>query len=178
MTALSYRLVLALLFGLAMQSFAGPAHAEFVKRQELGKEGVWTVAINYDKKGLAACTVTGAPSKQSGKYTRRGETYIQITHWYREQKFNEIRMLAGYRIAEESTVTLSVDDLTGFSLLPLGDSAWTSDDLDPIVVKTMMNGRRLVVSGLSAKRTKTTDVYNLTGLRAAVLRAGRACLRR
>ena len=157
------------------------AQAE-VEKKVLGVSGAWTIAVIYDDKGFWACTVTAEPEVQRGKYSRRGKTFIQITHWYRDQQFNVLRFVAGYPIKNPSNVTFSINgggkQGAKYQLIPHGSDAWTSDTLDAEVVKTMMEGDRLDVHSTSQRGTKTHDSYSLAGLRRAVLRAGRACLKR
>lgn len=121
------------------------------------------------------CYVYGVPGLSRGKYTKRGPTYLQVTHRVPQGTRDEVSLTAGYEFKPGSDVTFDIDGRK-FTLFTRGDGAWTRNAKeDAAVVAAMKAGKSLVVRGVSSHGTETTDTYSLTGFTAAHNAIGKAC---
>lgn len=123
--------------------------------------------------GEKVCYMASAPVSAEGAYTRRGDMFVQVTHWP-DQK-GVVRVIAGYPYRENSTVTVTVGE-ESFTLFTAGSDAWVADpDEERRLVEAMKRGAWLVVVGTSQRGTFTTDTYSLMGFTAAYDDIGKRC---
>jgi hypothetical protein len=149
--------------------FAVPAAAG-----KLGDFGAWSAHLLNEKSGRI-CYLYGEPKSSRGKYTKRGETYIQVTHRPAAKAKNEVGVTAGYTYRKDSEVEVRIDD-GRFVLFTDGDTAWAREKNDDnALVAAMRAGRTMVVRGTSSRATVTIDTYSLTGFTAAHAAIGKAC---
>lgn len=121
------------------------------------------------------CYLHGAPGKSAGKYTKRGDTYLQVTHRTKPKTRNEVSVTAGYSYKKGSQTTVTIDGKK-FVLFTQGDTAWAGDENpDALLVAAMRAGRVMVVRGTSSRGTATTDSYSLAGFTAAHKAISKAC---
>ncbi len=159
-------LVLTVVAGLG----ADPAQAV---QNQLGKYGVW-FAYMQGKGKAKTCFLHGSPGKMRGKYAKRGEVFIQITHRPPKAQ-NEVSITAGYPFEKDSDVDIDIDG-KAFELFTDKDSAWSRDAKgDLALVRAMRSGTVMVVKGTSSRGTKTTDTYFLKGFTAAHNLITKAC---
>ena len=161
----------------ALPLFAGLMFPQltFAAPKTLHKGENWISSVLQTKKGKI-CFVHGEPRKSSGKYKRRGRTYLQVTHRPKEKIFDELSITAGYPYRKESEVTAEIDGQKR-KLFTSGGSAWSySAKEDLALVKAMRGGRQLVIRGVSARGTVTTDRYSLIGFTTAYIAAKNACV--
>ena len=148
--------------------------AEAAGPKELGTFKGWTAILLVEKKAKI-CYLHGVPQKSAGRYRKRGDTYLQVTHRTRSRIRNEVSVTAGYRYKNGSRVTLTVDGRK-FVLFTQADTAWSGDaKSDNRLVAAMRAGRSMVVRGTSSRGTLTTDSYSLLGFTAAHRTISRAC---
>lgn len=134
----------------------------------------WSAHLFAEKSGKV-CYLHGVPSKSAGKYTKRGEIYLQVTHRTRPKTKNEVSITAGYAHKKNSEVKATIDGKT-FVLFTDGDTAWAGDEKsDASMVAAMRAGRAMVVRGVSARGTATADTYSLAGFTAAHRAISKAC---
>ena len=137
--------------------------------------GDW-LAYAQKENGNQACIMSGEPSKSAGKYTKRGQVYLIISHRPSEQRYNEISFQAGYTLKKNSTVLAIIDGKNKFSLQSNKGHAWTIDaDTDAAMIKALRSGTTLVIKGVSSRGTATTDTFSLKGFTAAVKSINKTC---
>jgi len=140
----------------------------------LSKHGDWE-AFTGRESGKLVCYMGAVPTKSRGKYTKRGQTFLLITHRPAEQSKNVISLQAGYTFKKTSEVELAIGE-TSFKLFTDEQWAFAADTAtDNELVKSMIGGAALVVRGLSSRGTQTTDTYSLKGFTAAYKAIGKAC---
>lgn len=161
---------IALLLPLLALAAAFPAQAEL-----LSEHKTWA-AYREGTKASRYCFVTAQPTKDVGKYTKRGDIFAVITHHPSEKRVNEFHIQAGYTFQKGSAATARIDGKKAFKLYTDGDNAWTYDkESDAAVVRAMKGGATMVVKGTSSRGTATTDTYSLSGFTAAWKAAAKAC---
>lgn len=149
----------------------GPVAA---KTKIIGTYESWTASMFSDGKGKV-CYLHSNPVKSAGKYKKRGDTYIQVTHRTKEKIRDEVSVTAGYTYRKDSSVTAEIDGQKR-TLFTAGGTAWSDDaKADRALVKAMRAGRELVIKGTSGRGTLTVDRYSLKGFTAAHNAINKAC---
>lgn len=165
-------MVVGMVIGIAvLTSFPTDAVAA---RQTLGQFGLWW-AFSLTEGKRTACYLYAEPTKQQEKDKSRDRTFVQITHRPAEKVHGEVSFTAGYTYKKGAAVIATVD--TGkHTLFSDGDTAWSRDGAgDAALVKAMIKGRTLVLTGTSSRGTKTTDIYALAGFTKAYGAISKAC---
>lgn len=142
--------------------------------ENLGLFKSWSAHLLVEKK-TKICYLHGVPDKMAGKYKKRGDVYVQVTHRTRPETRNEISITAGYTYKQGSQATLTIDGRK-FVLFTHADTAWaTEENPDDKLVAAMRAGSAMVVNGMSSRGTLTTDSYSLSGFTAAHKAINKAC---
>ena len=142
-------------------------------QKAIDKFGDWTAF--YDGSGKKrSCYIASLPQKQSGKYKSRGATGITITHRMQQNTKNIIEIRAGYTYRKDSEVEIKIDGKP-FLLFTNSDSAWAYDKEDSKIVRSMVRGKSMIVTGFSSRGTKTVDTYSLLGFTQAHRSIGKSC---
>ncbi len=144
------------------------------KTKVLGTFQDWK-AFSYEERGQKVCYISSQPKKILPKGKARGDAYILITHRPSEKTFGVVSITAGYTYMKGSEVKVKIDRKT-FSLFTDGDTAWARDESsDKELSGAIKGGKSLVVKGTSARGTKTTDNYSLSGAGPAYTAINEAC---
>ena len=160
-----------LAFALAFFLFV-PAMAQDAKL--LGAFGDWEAYREFDG-GKPVCYMGAQPKKARGKYKKRGETYVLITHRPAENSFGVLSLRAGYIFKKETEVTVTIGK-DSFRLFTDAGHAFARDKkTDAALIKAMIRGAGMVIRGTSSRGTKTTDTYSLKGVSAAWKAINKAC---
>lgn len=155
---------------IALLALPGGPRAE----QFIGEFGDWTAYTEGTGK-KKSCYIASLPKKKEGKYRKRDNTYLLLTHWPALKEFNVVELRAGYAYKSDSEVRLTID-ANAFSLFTAGGTAWARDPAtDKKLAGAMIKGARLVARGISSRGTRTKDTYSLTGFTAAYKAIGKAC---
>ena len=147
-----------------------------------GTVGATVVAQNGDWEGYSeteagqqVCYMGSEPRKAEGKYKKRGQTYMLVTHRPSEKSANVVSIASGYTYKKGSEITASIGKKK-FILHPDGGNAFTADSkADNDLVKAMINGSTMIIRGISSRGTKTTDTYSLKGFTATIKAITKAC---
>ena len=133
----------------------------------LGEYGDW-LAYSYKENGNPVCYMASTPKKDEGKYTKRGDIYVVITHRPKDKSYNVVNFVAGYEYKSGSPVTVKIGSRAFNKMFTDGDKAWAIDSVaDKELVEAMKKGDRMIVDGVSSKGTQTKDTYSLRGFSAA-----------
>lgn len=130
-----------------------------------GENGDWK-AYTFKKGDATVCYMASAPKKSVGEYSKRDPAFVLVTNDPTSGGRGEVSFVAGYAYKESSTVSVAIGGRT-FDLFTAADKAWTQgpeDDRD--MVQAMVSGSDMVVKGVSARGTETTDTYSLIGFTA------------
>ncbi len=141
---------------------------------KLGSYKDWD-AFTAKEKGELVCYMGAVPKKSHGKYSVRGETFLLITHRPKEKSINVVSLRAGYTYKKPSAVEIKIGGST-FKLFTTKEWAFAKNDsIDEALVKAMVRGASLTVTGTSSRGTLTTDTYSLNGFTAAYKAISKAC---
>lgn len=140
----------------------------------LGEYGDWGAFQEFDGKNLI-CYLGAQPIKSRGKYKKRGETYLLITHRPVEKIYSVVSFRAGYSFLKDSELKITIGE-KNFSFFTDGGHAFAHDKkTDFALIQSMIRGTTMIVKGTSSRGTKTTDTYSLKGVSASWKAINRAC---
>ena len=143
--------------------------------ENLGTFGEWT-AYTYNDGTGKICYIASQPTKSSGKYTKRDDVFLMITHRPAEKAFNVVNVVAGYTYQKGSVPTMTVDKKKAVSLIVHQDSAWAKDaKTDKTLVEQMKAGSQGILKGKSKRGTLTTDTFSFKGFSKAYSKINEAC---
>ena len=167
--------VLAVLILLVMVTGAR-SEADLGLETQLGSYGDW-VARTLKDGGKTICYIGSKPHKEQGKYKKRDDTYVLITHRPADDppSTKVLSVNAGYPYKNGSDVKITIGK-QAFKLFTDGGHAFAKDSkTDNKLVKAMIRGTTMVVRGTSSRGTLTTDTYSLEGFTAAYKAINEAC---
>ena len=156
-----------LAFCLTTASVAAPAG-------ELGQFDFWS-AQSFEVNGELVCSMWSQPQVDEGKYTRRGDIFVWITHRPKRGTTNRVSFEMGYPVKAGLELKVKVDAET-YELFTADSTAWNLEKVtDGKMVRAMRAGKEMEVKGVSKRGTTTRDVYSLKGFTAALKAIGKAC---
>ena len=164
------RLIFISILALALITSERPGNAQtFIKT--IDNWSAFGASPRKDK----VCYIASAPIKEKGKYTRRDDTYVLVSHRPKEKKRDIFELRAGYRYKKNSKVVIDIDDQK-FELFTSRGTAWAkTSKIDKAITRAMKRGRKMTVTGTSSRGTKTIDTYSLKGFTAAYNTIGVTC---
>jgi len=113
------------------------------------------------------CYIASEPTKETGNYKRRDDTFVLVTQRPAENKLDVFELRAGYQYKKDSTVIIDIDGQK-FKLFTFKNTAWAkTSKADHTLARAMIRGRVMTVTGTSSRGTKTFDTYSLKGFTAA-----------
>ena len=155
---------------LAFSAYAGAP-------QLIGEYDDWSAYIYKEGKN-SVCYMASTPQKSEGKYTRRGDVYLVITHRPSDKSFDVVNFVAGYAYKNDAKVIVKIGKDTISDFFVENDKAWTMNaNVDKKLVEAMKKGERLIIDGTSTKGTTTKDTYSLRGFSSAYRAISTKCRR-
>ena len=157
---------------LGVLSYVGTAIASAPK--VIGEYGDW-IAYYYRDGAGPVCYIASTPKKDEGKYGKRGDIYVVVTHRPNEKSFDVVNINAGYTYKNSTDAELKIGAKT-FNMFTNGDKAWaTNEKVDKEIVNAMKRGNRMIVNGISSRGTRTKDTYSLNGFSSAYKAISNKC---
>ena len=155
---------------LAFSAYAGAP-------QLIGEYDDWSAYIYKEGKN-SVCYMASTPQKSEGKYTRRGDVYLVITHRPADKSCDVVNFVAGYAYKNDAKVIVKIGKDTISDFFVENDKAWTMNaNVDKKLVEAMKKGERLIIDGTSTKGTTTKDTYSLKGFSSAYRAISTKCRR-
>ena len=152
-----------------------PCVVEAANIETLGVFDNWS-AYSYKDETDHVCYMASAPVKSEGKYTRRDDVFLIVTHRPKAKSFNVVNAAAGYTYKSTSKPQITIDKNKAIELKRYEDRAWAKNpEADEQLVAEMKKGRMAVLVGTSARGTKTTDTFHLKGFSKAYEAISQAC---
>lgn len=132
----------------------------------IGTYSDWSAYV-FTENGQKVCYMASQPKKAEGNYTRRGDIFAIVTHRPAENTKNVFSYVTGYSYKDGSNVQVTVNGQK-FELFTQDETAWAPDpQTDNAIAGSIRKGSKLIVSGVSARDTKTKDTFSLRGSSAA-----------
>ena len=165
------RYCIAFIFFMALPCLA----AQNPNLKNLGTFGDWT-AYAYSGENGKICYIASQPTKSSGKYSKRDDVFLMVTHRPAEKAYNVINTVAGYTYKKDSKPTLTIDNKKAITLVSHEDTAWAKDaKTDNQLVEQMKAGSLGTLKGTSKRGTLTTDTFSFKGFSKAYDKINEAC---
>jgi len=144
--------------------------------QLLGQFGDWG-AYAATPGGRKVCFALAKPSStQTSPPNRpRNPTYFFVTTRPAENVRNEVSTLVGYPLKPNSDATAEVGG-NSFVMYTQNDGAWIKNVAEEArMIEAMRKSPDMVIKGISARGTQSTDTYSLKGLSQALDRMAQDC---
>jgi hypothetical protein len=147
-----------------------------VKPTLLGQYGDWG-AYTASPGGKKVCFAIAKPStsETTPPNRPRNPSYMFISTRPADKVSNEVSIIIGYPFKPSSDATVAVG-ATSFDLYTQQDGAWIKNAAEEAhLIEAMRAGQNAVVKGMSAKGTRSSDIFSLKGLAQALDRSGQDC---
>ncbi|MCB1563451.1 MAG: hypothetical protein KDJ75_07750 [Alphaproteobacteria bacterium] len=156
MSALSkFTLIFCFLAFLPLQAHAGEPRL-------MGRYGDWEAYV-FSENGNKVCYMATQPKKREGNYTKRGESFLLITHRPAEGARNVFSYITGYTYKPGSDASAKIGSKK-FLLFTQDDTAWGPDaETDESLTASIRKGSNMIITGTSSRGTQTTDTVSLKG---------------
>ncbi|MET4801811.1 invasion associated locus B family protein [Bradyrhizobium sp. LB11.1] len=144
----------------------------------IGQFGTWG-AYSAAPNGKKVCFALAKPSssKTNPPNRPRDPAYAFVSTRPAEKVNNEVSVMIGYALKPGSESSVEVGGAT-FAMYTQGDGLWIKNAAEEErMVEAMRKSADLVVKGVSAKGTETTDTFSLKGLAQALDRIAQDCRR-
>jgi hypothetical protein len=162
----------------APASTAEPATAVTggVKPTLLGQYGDWgAYAASPGGKKVCFAIAKPATSETNPPGKSRNPSYMFISSRPGDKVSNEVSIIIGYPFKPNSDATVEVGS-TSFALYTQQDGAWIKNAAEEAhLIEAMRSGQNAVLKGMSAKGTRSTDIFSLKGFGQALDRTGQDC---
>src|SRR4051794_36674166 len=144
----------------------------------IGQYGTWG-AYTATPNGKKVCFALAKPasSKTNPPNRPRYPAYAFVSTRPAEKVSNEVSVMIGYMLKPGSESTLEVGGAS-YAMYTQGDGLWIKNAAEEErMVEAMRKASDVVVKGVSAKGTETTDTFSLKGLAQALDRLAQDCKR-
>jgi Invasion associated locus B (IalB) protein len=144
----------------------------------IGQFGTWG-AYTAMPNGKKVCFALAKPSssRTNPPNRPRDPAYAFISTRPAEKVTNEVSIMIGYALKPGSESTLEVGGGT-YAMYTQGDGLWIKNAAEEErMVEAMRKAADVVVKGVSAKGTETTDTFSMKGLSQALDRLAQDCRR-
>ena len=162
--------------GLSLALMTLPAAAE--PANLLGVFGNWTAYSSGSGSSLT-CYALSKPRASRPATAKRAAIYLMVSDWPGRKVKAEPQIVYGYQGKEGGAAALGVGaDKFTFFIRNSGKegSAWLQQLSDnPRLITAMQEGVSAVASGTSARNTKTSDTYSLSGFNDALTKIHAVC---
>jgi len=159
---------------LSLSGFSSGAFAQ--DRELIGTFRDWN-AFREVQDGNTVCYAVAIPddTELSRRGRQRGDVYFFVTSWKELGFHNQVNVVIGYPVDEDSTPMLRIGGQS-FEMFGRGERIWLLDDSQTNqVMSAMRQGSRMTVDARSERGTDSSDSYSLLGATAALQAASDAC---
>ncbi len=144
----------------------------------MGQFGTWG-AYSATPNGKKLCFALAKPtsSKTNPPNRPRDPAYAFVSTRPGEKVFNEVSIMMGDALKPGSESVVEVGGAS-YGMYSQGDGIWIKNAAEEErMVDAMRRSAEIVVKGMSAKGTETTDVFSLKGLAQALDKIAQDCRR-
>ena len=144
----------------------------------IGQFGTWG-AYSATPNGKLVCFALAKPasSKTNPPNRPRDPAYAFVSTRPAEKVINEVSVMIGYTLKPGSESTVEVGGAS-YAMYTQGDGLWIKNAAEEdAMVQAMRRSADIVVKGVSAKGTETTDTFSLKGLAQALDKIAQDCRR-
>ncbi len=142
----------------------------------IGQFGTWGAYV-ASPGGKKVCFALAKPSssKTSPPGRPRDPAYAFISSRPSEKVTNEVSIMIGYQLKPGADSTLEVGNAR-YAMYAQGDGLWIKNAAEEdAMVAALRKGSDVIVKGISAKGTESSDTFSLKGLAQALDRLAKDC---
>lgn len=144
------------------------AHAAARMVSQTGDWGVYS----FKRDGKPVCYALSVPKEARPSDVDHGKNYFLIAP-AEKGGGNEPEAILGYAVRAGSPVRVSVGEKT-FKMFVKDNTAWVADAAqEPELITALRSGSRMTLQATSARGTRTSYDYSLSGVTAALERVDR-----
>ncbi len=122
------------------------------------------------------CYMSTEPKKSVGKYSKRDDVFLLVTHRPAAASFDVVSIETGFTYQPGSKPTFRIDGNKALNMAVDKDRAWFPDNAtDSKVIPEMIKGSNVIVNSKSKRGTAITDTYSLKGFSKAYHAIQSAC---
>lgn len=144
------------------------AHAAARMVSQTGDWGVYS----FKRDGKPVCYALSVPKEARPSDVDHGKNYFLIAQ-AEKGGGKEPEAILGYAVRAGSPVQISVGEKT-FKMFVKDNTAWVSDAArEPELITALRSGSRMTLQATSARGTRTSYDYSLSGVTAALERVAR-----
>ncbi|MGO4352825.1 invasion associated locus B family protein [Rhizobium sp. RAF36] len=144
------------------------AHAAARMVSQTGDWGVYS----FKRDGKPVCYALSVPKEARPSDVDHGKNYFLIAP-AEKGGGNEPEAILGYAVRPGSPVQISVGEKT-FKMFVKDNTAWVADAAqEPELITALRSGSRMTLQATSARGTRTSYDYSLSGVTAALERVAR-----
>ncbi len=142
-------------------------------------------AFRFVEGGQKTCYASSLPLESKGKYTRRGDVVVYVSHFLEKSSvggvFDQVSLDMGYPVRDKSDVRLKVGKREYiFATSKHSDdksTVYMVKNEEKALIKDFKKGYDFEVRGVSSRGTKTYDKYSLRGFTKVYASIGKGCPR-
>lgn len=132
-------------------------------------------AYTADSRGGKLCYALSEPKSRSAANLKDTKAYLFISFRPSDNVRNELAAVLNFKTKEDGAAKLAVGATT-YDLVMRGENAWVANAAEEAAaIAAMSKGGTASVQTVSARGTKVTDRYSLSGFAQALDRAKRDC---
>jgi hypothetical protein len=121
------------------------------------------------------CFAVSQPKEMLPKNVKRGPVYFYVSQWPGDRVVNEVSVKMGYPFKPGGMVTVSAGGET-FELFTKDEGAFVEKpETESALIEALRKGGSMKIEGTSARGTKTSDSYSLSGAGDALDRIAKEC---
>lgn len=142
----------------------------------IGQFGTWG-AYTATPNGKKVCFALAKPSSSTTNPPNRPRdpAYVFVSTRPAEKVNNEVSVMIGYQLKPGSESSLEVGGAR-YAMYTQGDGLWIKNAAEEErMVDAMRKAADVVIKGVSAKGTETSDTFSLRGLAQALDRLAQTC---
>lgn len=150
---------------LVAMSFSVPAFAQSASK--IGQHNAWGT-YSYPSANGKVCYVLTVPTDKQPAAVDHGDMFFFVSQRPGQAVSFEPQFIAGYNMKDGSKVSVSID-AKKFTMFTKGKSAWVENAAEePVLIAAMKGGSEMKVQAQSGRGTKTSYVFSLKGISAAL----------
>ncbi|MDJ0919753.1 MAG: invasion associated locus B family protein [Henriciella sp.] len=141
--------------------------------QAVAKYKDWTV-FTETVSGETLCYAATEATDKAPRSADHGDVWFYVSNWRSGKARNQPSLKVGYELRGDLPGKARVGR-GSWSLFGVGREAFSSDQDDPQLVSALKKGSELRVEATSARNTRVTYHFSLSGSSSAITRAANTC---
>ena len=139
----------------------------------IGRYKDWTV-YTETMNGETLCYAATEATDKAPKSADHGDVWFFVSNWKSGKARSQPSLKVGYQLRADLPARATVGR-SGWTMYGVGQEAFAQDQDDPQLVSALRRGRELRVEAVSARDTKVTYHFSLSGSAAAIDKAAQLC---